>query len=106
MTKITRLSYSENIPSDWVFKGQLSRTVAKRGLPETFDFYLLPDGTVAEVISHPMNDVRFVDIRTAEEQRSRWAELIEGEKWEQTAYYGYGRYDFKKGRYPKAVRTK
>ncbi len=105
-TKFSRLAYNESVPASWVFKGQLSRSIVKTSAYETFDFYLLPDGTVAQVTSHPMNDERFVDIKSADEQRARWQELLAGEKWGQSKYCGYGRYTRKQGRYPKAVRTK
>lgn len=96
-----------DIPADWQLKGVLARTLGKNIEPERFAFYKLPDGRVAEVSYHYMNgpDDLSVSVGTVQQQRDRWAELTEGQKWEERNYLGYGRYDNRSGRYRKAYRV-
>ena len=95
------------IPADWVKRGVLSRSLGKGFKPERFAFYQLPDGRVAEVSFHPMNgpDDLSVCVRSADDQRARWNELLSGEEWEQRSDIGYGRMSHRKGKHPKAIRV-
>ena len=95
-----------DIPADWKLKGVLARYCGCRE-PERMAFYVMPDGRVAEVLYHPMNgwDDLFIRVASAELQRERWDELLNGEPWEQRTDIGYGRIDHRKGKHPKARRV-
>jgi len=94
------------IPADWTRRGVLARG-CRCVEPERFAFYALTDGRVAIVQFHPMNgwDALFVRVLPAALAREEWAELLEGEKFEDREYHGYGRMSVRRGRYAKAYRV-
>ena len=103
--EIAREWSRSHIPADWKLQAILARDTGCIELGQ-FAFYSVPDGRVAEAHFHPMNgwDCLFIAVRTGDDSRERWAELIAGEPFEERSYLGYGRYDNRKGRYVKAKR--
>ena len=103
--EIAREWSKSHIPADWKLQAILARDTGCIEL-EQFAFYSVPDGRVAEAHFHPMNgwDCLFIAVRTVENSRERWAELIGGEPFKERSYLGYGRYNNRKGRMVKASR--